>query len=37
MKTTFPEKAKSFTSWEFVLLLILFAEIVIFATKNPKF
>ena len=25
------------TSWEFVLLLILFAEIVIFATKNPKF
>ena len=38
MKTTFPEKAKKFfTSWEFVLLLILFAEIVIFATKNPKF
>ena len=38
MKTTFHEKAKKFfTSWEFVLLLILFAEIVIFATKNPKF
>lgn len=38
MKTSFPEKAKKFfSSWEFVLLLILFAEIVVFATKNPKF
>ena len=38
MKTSFLEKTKKFfKSWEFVLLLILFFEIVIFATKNPKF
>jgi AI-2 transport system permease protein len=28
---------KFFTSWEFVLTMILLAEVIIFATKNPKF
>ncbi|MDO4438780.1 MAG: ABC transporter permease [Eubacteriales bacterium] len=38
MGKSFLEKAKKFfKSWEFVLLLILIGEIVIFATKNPKF
>lgn len=38
MEKSFAAKAKKFfTSWEFVLLMILLLEIVVFATKNPKF
>ncbi len=38
MNRSLAEKSKAFfKSWEFVLLVILCLEIVVFATKNPKF
>ena len=37
MKKTFFGRNGFFGSWEFALILILFLEIVVFATKNPKF
>jgi len=38
MNKSFSEKFKGFLkSWEFVLIMILLLEVVVFATKNPKF